>query len=212
MSPANPTRLLLVRHAEVEQGYHKIFGGTIDMNISPRGHEQAATLAKFLRGKKMDAIYSSPMKRVQQTLAPFLKKQSSRTLTIRCITTTLPARMPRRKIWPEQRNIYRRHSTGKQMLFLVKACLIPPGMIRSCLTETTRSSGRFWRGSVESDEKIRVSIARSQFVLAAITHPATEIMDTTSISPPEPSLMLAEIASANSSTRARPFESKSFSA
>jgi broad specificity phosphatase PhoE len=53
--------------------YHKIFGGTIDMNISPRGHEQAAMLAKFLHGKKIDAIYSSPMKRVQQTLAPFLK-------------------------------------------------------------------------------------------------------------------------------------------
>jgi broad specificity phosphatase PhoE len=76
MSPANPTRLLLVRHAEVEVNYHKIFGGTIDMNISPRGHEQAATLAKFLRGKKMDAIYASPMKRVQQTLAPFLKNDA----------------------------------------------------------------------------------------------------------------------------------------
>jgi broad specificity phosphatase PhoE len=73
MSPAKPTRLLLVRHAEVEESYHKIFGGTIDMNISPRGHEQAVTLAKFLRGKKIDAIYASPMKRVQQTLAPFLK-------------------------------------------------------------------------------------------------------------------------------------------
>jgi broad specificity phosphatase PhoE len=73
MSPANPTRLLLVRHAEVEQSYHKIFGGTIDMNISPRGHEQASSLAKFLRGRKIDAIYASPMKRVQQTLAPFLK-------------------------------------------------------------------------------------------------------------------------------------------
>jgi len=73
MSSAKPTHLLLVRHAEVEARYHKIFGGTIDMNISPRGHEQAAMLAKFLRGKKMDAIYASPMKRVQQTLTPFLK-------------------------------------------------------------------------------------------------------------------------------------------
>src|SRR5471030_2212160 len=73
MTNANPTRLLLVRHAEVEQSYHKIFGGTIDMNLSPRGHEQAATLAKLLHGRKIDAIYASPMKRVQQTLAPFLK-------------------------------------------------------------------------------------------------------------------------------------------
>lgn len=67
-----PTRLLLVRHAEVEQRYHKIFGGAIDMNLSPRGQEQARVLADFLRRKQVDAIYASPMKRVQQTLAPFL--------------------------------------------------------------------------------------------------------------------------------------------
>jgi broad specificity phosphatase PhoE len=67
-----PTRLLLVRHAEVEQRYHKIFGGTIDMNLSPLGEEQARKLADYLHGKKIDAIYASPMKRVQQTLAPCL--------------------------------------------------------------------------------------------------------------------------------------------
>ncbi|MGO8766369.1 MAG: histidine phosphatase family protein [Limisphaerales bacterium] len=69
-----PTRLLLVRHGEVEKNYHKIFGGRIDMNLSARGREQAQTLALFLRGKTIDAIYASPMKRVQQTLAPFLGK------------------------------------------------------------------------------------------------------------------------------------------
>src|ERR1700722_13347600 len=73
MASVIPTRLVLVRHAEVEVRYHKIFGGTIDMNLSPRGHEQAAILAKFLIAKKLDALYASPMKRVQQTLAPFLK-------------------------------------------------------------------------------------------------------------------------------------------
>jgi broad specificity phosphatase PhoE len=73
LKPSQPTRLVLIRHAEVEESYHKIFGGQIDMNLSPRGHEQARTLAKFLRGRKIDAIYASPMKRVQQTLAPFFK-------------------------------------------------------------------------------------------------------------------------------------------
>ena len=66
------TRLLLIRHAEVEASYQKVFGGRIDMDLSPRGHEQAAALAKYLRPRKIDAIYASPMKRVQQTLAPFL--------------------------------------------------------------------------------------------------------------------------------------------
>ena len=73
MEFAAPTRLLLARHAEVEVRYHKIFGGRIDMNLSPRGHEQAVLLAKFLRSRALDAIYASPMKRVQQTLAPFLQ-------------------------------------------------------------------------------------------------------------------------------------------
>jgi broad specificity phosphatase PhoE len=72
MAPVAATRLLLVRHAEVEVRYHKIFGGTIDMNLSSRGHEQAGLLAKFLRIRKLEAIYASPMKRVQQTLQPFL--------------------------------------------------------------------------------------------------------------------------------------------
>jgi len=71
--PAVITRLLLIRHAEVELRYQGVFGGRIDMNLSERGHEQAALLAKFLRGKKFDAIYASPMKRVQQTFAPSQK-------------------------------------------------------------------------------------------------------------------------------------------
>lgn len=70
-----PTTLHLIRHAEVEARYQGVFGGTIDMDISPRGHEQAATLARFLTKQSFDAIYASPMKRVQQTLAPVLKQK-----------------------------------------------------------------------------------------------------------------------------------------
>jgi broad specificity phosphatase PhoE len=64
------TRLLLIRHGEVETRYQGVFGGRIDMNLSERGHEQARLLAKFLRTRNFDAIYASPMKRVQQTFAP----------------------------------------------------------------------------------------------------------------------------------------------
>ncbi len=71
--PPPPTRLLLVRHAEIEPRYQHAFGGRIDMNLSARGRAQARTLADFLHGKKFAAVYASPMKRVQQTLAPFLK-------------------------------------------------------------------------------------------------------------------------------------------
>jgi broad specificity phosphatase PhoE len=67
------TRLLLIRHGEVETRYQKKFGGWIDMNLSPNGKRQARILADYLRSKTIDAIYASPMKRVQQTLAPTLK-------------------------------------------------------------------------------------------------------------------------------------------
>jgi len=68
--------LLLVRHAEIEPRYQRAFGGRIDMNLSARGRAQARTLADFLHGKTFAAVYASPMKRVQQTLAPFLKNDA----------------------------------------------------------------------------------------------------------------------------------------
>ncbi|MFM2294034.1 MAG: hypothetical protein RLZZ350_447 [Verrucomicrobiota bacterium] len=70
--PAAPTRLLLLRHAEVEEKFHHLFGGRLDMDLSPLGHQQAASLANYLRGQPIDALYASPMQRVQQTLAPLL--------------------------------------------------------------------------------------------------------------------------------------------
>jgi len=72
MSATAPsTRLILIRHAEVEEKYHRIFGGRIDMNLSALGHEQAGILARYLQRKPVQAVYASPMKRVQQTLAPY---------------------------------------------------------------------------------------------------------------------------------------------
>lgn len=69
----HPTRLLLLRHAEVEESYHRVFGGRIDMGLSALGHQQAAALAEYVARKfTLDAVYASPMKRVQLTLAPLL--------------------------------------------------------------------------------------------------------------------------------------------
>ena len=73
MKTSAPTRLFLIRHSEVETRYHRVFGGSrIDMELSPRGHEQASALARWLRARPLDAIYASPMQRVRQTLAPLL--------------------------------------------------------------------------------------------------------------------------------------------
>lgn len=67
-----PTRLYLVRHGEVDEAYHQVFGGRIDMELSTTGHEQAKRLAKFLEGRNYDRIYRSPMVRVRQTAKPLL--------------------------------------------------------------------------------------------------------------------------------------------
>jgi broad specificity phosphatase PhoE len=69
---SSPTRLLLLRHGEVESRYHRVFGGRIDMELSPQGHQQATALAEYVRKIPLDAIYVSPMKRAQQTVAPLL--------------------------------------------------------------------------------------------------------------------------------------------
>ncbi len=69
----NPTRLYLLRHGEVEARYHRVFGGKIDMELSPLGHAQVTALAEYFQRHPPHAMYASPMKRVQQTLAPLAK-------------------------------------------------------------------------------------------------------------------------------------------
>lgn len=67
------THLYLLRHAEVEEQFHRTFGGSgTDMALSPTGHDQAACLAGWLRNLEFDAAYLSPMQRVQLTAQPWL--------------------------------------------------------------------------------------------------------------------------------------------
>lgn len=72
----SPTRLYLIRHGEVEERFHRVFGGRIDMDLSPLGQEQARKLALYLQSVPFDAIYASPMKRVQQTLEQLVAHQT----------------------------------------------------------------------------------------------------------------------------------------
>jgi broad specificity phosphatase PhoE len=76
------TQLTLLRHAEVDVRYQGVFGGQIDMDLSPRGHDQAAALAKYLQKREFDAIYASPMKRAQQTLLPLLATRKCQPVTM----------------------------------------------------------------------------------------------------------------------------------
>ncbi len=71
--PNHPTQLYLIRHGEVEARYHRVFAGSaMDVELSPRGHEHGVALAQWMKGTRLDAVYMSPMRRVQQTIAPLL--------------------------------------------------------------------------------------------------------------------------------------------
>ncbi|HTI73257.1 MAG TPA: histidine phosphatase family protein [Candidatus Limnocylindria bacterium] len=73
---ATATSLYLCRHAEVEESYHRVFGGRLDIGLSPKGQTQAQALAAWLSRFTFDAIYCSPMQRVQLTLDPFRKSHA----------------------------------------------------------------------------------------------------------------------------------------
>jgi broad specificity phosphatase PhoE len=72
----SPARLFLIRHAEVEERYRRVFGGRIDMDLSPLGEQQANALAHYLATVPFDVIFASPMRRVQQTLRQFVEHQT----------------------------------------------------------------------------------------------------------------------------------------
>ncbi len=63
-------KLYLVRHGEVEEKYHGIYGGRIDMELSDQGREQSKSLGGYFSDHRPDAVYCSSMKRALQTLEP----------------------------------------------------------------------------------------------------------------------------------------------
>ncbi len=76
MTPTLPVRLHLIRHGEVEARYQQFFGGSrIEMALSPLGHAQGASLGEWLATAPMDAFFTSPMLRVQQTISPLIERR-----------------------------------------------------------------------------------------------------------------------------------------
>ena len=61
------TEIILVRHGETEWNVAEIFRGRIDVELNETGIKQAELLAEYLSNVKIDAIYSSPLKRALKT-------------------------------------------------------------------------------------------------------------------------------------------------
>lgn len=61
------TEIMLVRHGETEWNVAETFRGRIDIELNETGLRQAKLLAEYLRQLKIEAIYSSPLKRALKT-------------------------------------------------------------------------------------------------------------------------------------------------
>ena len=79
---SHPTKLYLCRHAEVEERFHRVFGGRLDIGLSPKGRTQSRALADWLGRRPIQSVFSSPMQRVQLTLEPFRQYYSGAVTSI----------------------------------------------------------------------------------------------------------------------------------
>jgi len=61
-------KVILVRHGETEWNrLRRIQGGNSDTHLNQRGRKQAASLALRLKQEEIQAVYSSPLQRAQDT-------------------------------------------------------------------------------------------------------------------------------------------------
>jgi 2,3-bisphosphoglycerate-dependent phosphoglycerate mutase len=60
--------LVLVRHGESTANLANVFTGWLDVALSPKGDEEAQTVAEKLRGYHFDIAYSSTLLRAERTL------------------------------------------------------------------------------------------------------------------------------------------------
>lgn len=61
------TELILARHGQTAWNVVEIFRGRIDVDIDETGLKQAELLADYLLTRKIEAVYSSPLKRAVKT-------------------------------------------------------------------------------------------------------------------------------------------------
>ena len=64
------TTILLIRHGETAGNREGLFRGQKDFPLNENGRDQARTLAQELSAWKIDAIYSSPLTRANETARP----------------------------------------------------------------------------------------------------------------------------------------------
>lgn len=61
--------IILARHGETEWNVSEVFRGRIDVDLNETGVKQAELLAGYLSNVRVEAVYSSPLKRALKTAA-----------------------------------------------------------------------------------------------------------------------------------------------
>jgi len=74
-SCTQPTKAVLIRHAETQWNILRILQGQADIPLNERGRTKAEGLAVALEGKRIDAIYSSPLSRAMETARPIATRR-----------------------------------------------------------------------------------------------------------------------------------------
>lgn len=61
------TKLVLIRHAEAEGNYKRLFQGWTDGDLTEKGHIQAEIIARRVKDMDIDVLYASSLKRTMET-------------------------------------------------------------------------------------------------------------------------------------------------
>ena len=72
------TRLLLVRHGQVEGNIKQVLIGQSESKLTKLGLKQADDLGKYLRYEDLEAVYSSTLSRAQVTANQIVKYQAKK--------------------------------------------------------------------------------------------------------------------------------------
>ncbi len=75
------TEILLIRHGETAWNVSEVFRGRIDVELNETGLKQAELVAGYLGKRKMDAVYSSPLKRALKTAEAIARRHQLEVIT-----------------------------------------------------------------------------------------------------------------------------------
>jgi 2,3-bisphosphoglycerate-dependent phosphoglycerate mutase len=75
-------KLVLVRHGQSQWNLENRFTGWVDVEITPKGAEEAVRAGRALKGIAFDVAFTSLLKRAQQTLDILLKESGQKAMPI----------------------------------------------------------------------------------------------------------------------------------